>query len=871
MITLKDIRATYLNFFTERGHTVVQSSPLIPQNDPTLMFNNAGMNQFKDVFIGRETRDYKRAVSCQKCVRAGGKHNDLDNVGYTARHHTFFEMLGNFSFGDYFKEEAIAFSWELVTKVFKLPKEKLMVTIHISDDEARNIWKKVSGFSDDKIVALDKDNFWSMGDTGPCGPSTEIFYDYGEGIAGGPPGSPDEDGDRFVEIWNNVFMQYETLSDGSRINLPKPSIDTGMGLERMASVLQGKTTNYDTDLFIKLRQDIAEKTGVDWQDEKFMVCHKVIADHLRTASFLIAEGITPSNEGRGYVLRRIMRRAMRYIHMLGYKDILLPEIFPTLQAEMGDVYPELIYTADVITATLRGEEERFKQTLDKGLKILADESAELKAGDKFSGEKAFKLYDTYGFPLDLTQDALRIKNITVDEQGFTASMEAQRAAARKNWAGSGDAREENIWFELKPKTGATEFLGYADFENQGLVLALVKDGKEVKSVKAGDEINLITNQTPFYGECGGQVGDSGTIVTEKGAKIVVTDTLKKLGDLIVHVGKVEKGEISIGETITLKIDAIRRLRIAAHHSAAHLLQHALREVLGKHIMQKGSYVDENRLRFDISHNQSVSKKEIREVDKLVNEYIRANTSTLTRVMDMETAMKEGAIALFGEKYGEEVRLLTIGPSIELCGGTHVKRTGDIGGFKIIGEESLAAGVRRIEAVCGAAFIEWVNNLEDSFNDSVLALQCGPAEIVDVIEKKKSHISKLEKELSEARKKSVLGSSVDKKEIGNITFVKNETSGLAPKDLKGIADELKKQSGANSVVALINTSEDGKICVVVGVGDGLTNKFSAIELATTASQILGGVKAGGRADLAQGGGSDSAKIVEAFASIEKALT
>ncbi|MCF8500663.1 MAG: alanine--tRNA ligase, partial [Rhodospirillum sp.] len=694
MSTTSEIRRTFLDYFVKNGHQEVASSPLVPMNDPTLMFTNAGMVQFKNVFTGAETRSYDRATTSQKCVRAGGKHNDLDNVGYTARHHTFFEMLGNFSFGDYFKDDAIRFCWDLITREYGLPKDKLLVTVHSTDEEAAGIWRKVAGLSDDRIIRIPtSDNFWSMGDTGPCGPCSEIFYDHGEDIPGGPPGSPDEDGDRFIEIWNLVFMQFEQVTKDERIDLPKPCVDTGMGLERLAAVLQGKHDNYDIDLMRTLIEAIASAAGTD-PDGPHKTSHRVIADHLRSSCFLIADGVLPSNEGRGYVLRRIMRRAMRHAHMMGCSDPLLYKLVPSLTREMSGQFPELTRANALITETLKLEETRFKQMLDRGLRLLADETGTLTEGDELPGQVAFKLYDTYGFPLDLTQDALRTKGISVDTGGFDSAMAKQKAEARKSWAGSGETATEAVWFDIRDRVGATEFLGYTGTEAEGRIVSLVVDGTPVDKAEAGTHVALIANQSPFYGESGGQMGDNGTITTESGARITITDTQKKLGALHVHLGTVESGSVSVGEAAHFSADPTRRDALRGHHSATHLLHEALRRRLGDHVTQKGSLVAPERLRFDISHPKPLTGEDLRQVEEDVNREIRANADVVTKLMDPESAIEAGAMALFGEKYGDEVRVVGMGStpdgaphpfSVELCGGIHVNRTGDIGFFKIIAE------------------------------------------------------------------------------------------------------------------------------------------------------------------------------------------
>jgi alanyl-tRNA synthetase len=880
MHTANEIRRVFLDYFRKEGHEIVPSSPLVPRNDPTLMFVNSGMVQFKNVFTGQEKRPYVRASTAQKCVRAGGKHNDLENVGYTARHHTFFEMLGNFSFGDYFKERAIPLAWNLITKEFGLHPDKLTVTVFSEDDEAFSIWKKLTGFPDSRIVRIStSDNFWAMGDTGPCGPCSEIFYDHGDKIFGGPPGSPDADGDRFVEIWNLVFMQFEQVTKSERISLPRPSIDTGMGLERLAAVLQGKHDNYDIDLMRTLIMASAEESNTD-PDGVHKVSHRVIADHLRASSFLIADGVMPSNEGRGYVLRRIMRRAMRHAHKLGCQDPLMYRLVPALAAEMGQAYPELIRAQAAITETLKLEETRFKDTLGRGLKVLEEETSKLGASEKLPGAVAFKLYDTYGFPLDLTADILRGQKREVDQAGFDSAMEHQREIARKAWAGSGEAATETVWFNLKEKVGATEFLGYETETAQGVVLALLKDGKPVDVAKAGDAVQIIVNQTPFYGESGGQQGDAGRITTAEGAVIEISDTLKKLGELWVHVGKVAAGNIKVGDAVELKVDGARRRGLRAHHSATHLLHEALRRRLGEHVTQKGSLVAPDRLRFDFSHNKALSPEDIDWIEHEVNRRIRANADVGTRLMTPDAAIEAGAMALFGEKYGDEVRVVSMGGrdedehkefSTELCGGTHVRRTGDIGFLKIVSESAVGAGLRRIEAVTGAAAEKFVAEQQKIVHDAAAALKAVPQElsarIVSLLEERK----KLERELADARRAAATGGGGAGSETRNVNGVKLAARLLPDvpaKELKSMADDLKKQLGSG-VVALIATA-DGKASVVVGVTEDLTKKISAVDLVKAGSAALGGQGGGGRPDMAQAGGPDAGKASDAIAAIEAAI-
>ncbi|MCF2524311.1 alanine--tRNA ligase [Bradyrhizobium sp. G127] len=885
MSGVNEIRSAYLNFFAKNGHDIVPSSPLVPRNDPTLMFTNAGMVQFKNVFTGLEKRPYVRATSSQKCVRAGGKHNDLDNVGYTARHHTFFEMLGNFSFGDYFKERAIELAWNLITKDYGLPKDRLLVTVYSEDEDAAQLWKKIAGLPESKIIRIGtSDNFWQMGDTGPCGPCSEIFFDHGDKIWGGPPGSTEEDGDRFIEIWNLVFMQFDQIAPGNRVALPKPSIDTGMGLERIAAVLQGKHDNYDIDLFVALIRAIAELTGADPQGEQ-KASLRVIADHLRASSFLIADGVLPSNEGRGYVLRRIMRRAMRHGQLLGAKDPLMYRLVWALVREMGQAYPELVRAENLIEETLKLEETRFRKTLDRGLTILDEKSASLKKGDMFDGETAFTLYDTYGFPLDLTQDALRNRGIGVDIASFTDAMDQQRAKARAAWSGSGDTATENVWFPLREKLGATEFLGYDTEIAEGVVTALVKDGKEIDGAKAGDSVAIVMNQTPFYAESGGQVGDTG-ILSGEGVRVRVTDTQKKAGDLYVHLGTVEQGTLKLGIPLQLEVDHGRRSAIRANHSATHLLHEALRQVLGDHIAQRGSLVAPERLRFDFAHNKPITPDELRRIEDIANDVVLENGEVLTRSMAVDDARASGARALFGEKYGDEVRVVsmgagsgnTLGWSVELCGGTHVRRTGDIGVIAVTGESAVASGVRRIEALTG-------RNARHAANATIQTAKSAAAELKTTIDDLPSRIAalvderkKLESALSEARKKLAMGggasassdgSGSDIRTVADVKFLGRAVQGIEIKDLKSLADQGKKQLGSG-VVAFVATSEDGKASVVVGVTQDLTSRFSAVDLVRKASEVLGGKGGGGKPDMAQAGGPDGAKAGDALKAIEAAM-
>jgi alanyl-tRNA synthetase len=885
MSGVNDIRSSFLGYFQREGHEVVPSSPLVPRNDPTLMFTNAGMVQFKNVFTGLEKRAYVRATTSQKCVRAGGKHNDLDNVGYTARHHTFFEMLGNFSFGDYFKERAIELAWNLVTKEFGVPADKLTVTVYIDDDEAFNLWKKISGFSDRKIIRIaGSDNFWAMGDTGPCGPCSEIFYDHGEHIPGGPPGSLDADGDRFVEIWNLVFMQYEQITADQRVDLPRPSIDTGMGLERIAAVLQGTHDNYKIDLFGALIEAVADLTGVDPEGER-KASHRVIADHLRASSFLIADGVLPSNEGRGYVLRRIMRRAMRHAELLGAKDPLMWKLVPVLIREMGQAYPELHRANALITETLKLEETRFRRTLERGLAILDEASKSLKQGDMFDGVTAFTLYDTYGFPLDLTQDALRPRGIGVDIASFTDAMEEQRAKARASWAGSGEAADEAVWFALREKAGPTEFLGYETESAEGVVAALVRDGKEVAELKKGVSGAVVLNQTPFYGESGGQVGDTG-VMTGEGVRFKVIDTQKHAGDVFVHTGTVEEGTLKPGVALALEVDHKRRGAIRKNHSATHLLHEALRQVLGDHVAQKGSLVAPDRLRFDFSHPKPMSAEEIEKVEDIANDMVLENSPVTTRVMPLEDARTSGARALFGEKYGDEVRVVamgegggnTMGWSIELCGGTHVRRTGDIGLVSVIGESAVGSGVRRIEALTANAARANANNLSRLAKATASELRVPvddlPARVAALLDERK----RLERDLSDAKKKLAMGggASSDKSDgadglraVGDVKLMARAVEGIDLKDLRSLADEGKKKVGSG-VVAIVGVTDDGKAGIVVGVTNDLTARFNAVDLVRKGAEALGGKGGGGRPDMAQAGGPDASKANAALAAIEAAL-
>jgi len=883
MTSSNDIRATFLDYFARNGHAVVESSPLVPRNDPTLMFANSGMVQFKNVFTGQEKRPYVRATTAQKCVRAGGKHNDLDNVGYTARHHTFFEMLGNFSFGDYFKSSAIPYAWDLVTKEYGLPKDRLLVTVYSEDDEAAAIWKSVAGLPDDRIIRIaTADNFWRMGDTGPCGPCSEIFYDHGPSIPGGPPGSADEDGDRFVEIWNLVFMQYEEGPPGHRVDLPRPSIDTGMGLERVAAILQGKHDNYDTDTLRALILASAEATGQD-PDGPFRASHRVVADHVRATSFLIADGVLPSNEGRGYVLRRIMRRAMRHAHMMGMREPLLHRLVPVLVRQMGVAYPELGRAEALIEETMLLEETRFRQTLERGLYLLSEETARLGTGEPLPGPIAFRLYDTFGFPIDLTQDALREQGRTVDLAGFDAAMAEQKIRARAAWAGSGEAATERVWFEIKEGVGATEFLGYSTERAEGEILALVVGGHPVPSAEAGTDVAVVLNQTPFYGESGGQVGDTGVIIGTgpDRLRIVISDTQKKLGDLFVHLGRVEAGAAQVGMPVVAEVDHARRGAIRAHHSATHLLHEALRQRLGTHVAQKGSLNAPDRLRFDISQPRPLTDEDIAVTEAMVNTRIRENSEVVTRLMTPAAAVELGAMALFGEKYGEEVRVVSMGApaegsgdnkpawSIELCGGTHVRRTGDIGYFKIVAEGAVSAGVRRIEAVTGAAAEALVAQTTDRLNRAAQELRASPADVADRVAVLLDDRRRLERQVAELQKKLATGGgAAELEDVNGVKLAARNLGEVPARELKGLADVIGKQLGSG-VVALVSTAE-GKASIVVGVSQDLIGRFNAVDLVRAASAAVGGKGGGGRPDLAQAGGPDGAQAEAALQAVRVAL-
>ncbi|MEM1362912.1 MAG: alanine--tRNA ligase [Pseudomonadota bacterium] len=883
MASLNDIRSQFLQYFGQNGHAVVDSSPLVPRNDPTLMFTNAGMVQFKNVFTGVEQRDYTRAATSQKCVRAGGKHNDLDNVGYTARHHTFFEMLGNFSFGDYFKEDAIPFAWNLITKEFGISADRLLVTIFHTDDEAAAIWKKVAGLPDERIIRIPtSDNFWSMGPTGPCGPCTEIFYDHGDHIAGGPPGSPDEDGDRFIEIWNLVFMQFEQFEDGRREDLPRPSIDTGMGLERIGALLQGKHDNFDTDLMRALIEASANATSTD-PDGPGRMHHRVIADHLRSTSFLIADGVMPSNEGRGYVLRRIMRRAMRHAHQLGAEDPLMHRLVPQLVGQMGQAFPELGRAQPLIEETLKLEETRFRQTLDRGLRLLDEELDKLPDGSDLPGEAAFKLYDTYGFPLDLTQDALREMGRTVDIAGFDTAMAEQKAKARAAWSGSGETADATVFFDIAEAHGPTEFLGYDTEIAEGQILALVSDGNLGETAKAGDQVQIVVNQTPFYAESGGQIGDSGMIKTDTGAARV-TDTKKSAG-IFAHFAKVTEGTLSLGQGAELGVDHARRSAIRANHSATHLLHEALRQTLGDHVAQRGSLNAEDRLRFDFSHTKALDLAELRKVEADVNAYIRQNTAVETRIMTPDEARELGAQALFGEKYGDEVRVVSMGQetgsgkgidqdvySLELCGGTHVRQTGDIGVFITLGDSASSAGVRRIEALTGAAAFDYLSTQDHRLAEAALTLKAQPADVPDRIKALLDERKALQAEVAQLRRDVAMGggaqSGADAKTVGGVPFVAQVLNGVTGKDLPSLVDAHKDrlQSGAVLLVA----DAGGKAAIAAGVTPDLTDRLSAVDMVRAAAEKLGGKGGGGRPDMAQAGGASAEKADEAIAAVELLL-
>ena len=887
--TLKNIRNSFLSYFTKHNHKIVESSNLVPSNDPTLMFTNSGMVQFKNVFTGLEKKDYKKATTAQKCVRAGGKHNDLENVGYTPRHHTFFEMLGNFSFGDYFKEEAIYMAWDLLTNEFKLPKEKLCVTVYSEDNESFNLWKKIASLNDNKIIKIStSDNFWSMGDTGPCGPCSEIFYDHGDKLSGGPPGSLEQDGDRFIEIWNLVFMQYEQITKDKRISLPKPSVDTGMGLERMTAVLQGTHDNYNIDHFKKII-DVSSKIIKAPINEKTISSHRVIADHLRASSFLIAEGILPSNEGRGYVLRRIMRRGMRHAHTLGSKNPIFYQLFDVLLNEMSQSYPELNRGKDLIVETLKNEEEKFSLLLERGIKILNENLKEVK-NNILPGAMAFKLYDTYGFPLDLTEDILKSKNIKVDIDQFKQQMETSKKLARANWKGSGDKSLEEKWFKVREELNPTEFLGYEFNKTEGVILKISKDNKFVDTAKMGDDVEIITNQTPFYAESGGQVGDRGVISTSN-SKINIKDTIKKMGDLHIHIGSIEKGNIKVGENVNLEINIKKRNNARAYHSATHLLHEALRRILGKHVIQKGSLVSPEKLRFDFSHNKPIEKEEINKIEKMVNEIISSSREVKTRIMSPKDAVEKGALALFGEKYGNEVRVLSMGGSkndffsTELCGGTHVKNTADIGKFKIISQSSIASGIRRVEAKRNEQLEDFEkllkkdkSNNDEKLNEQIkliknklVKLKIKPNYNINL--ELSENLKNLSKQLEVIEIQIIIRDKnkniIKDKKIDNFTLRYQVLTGLPAKQLRNIVDEGKKD--IKEGVLIVFCTVDSKVGVAVGITDGLTNKFDAIKLVQKAAEILGGKGGGGRKDFAQAGGINKDKIDDVYKFIIKNIS
>jgi len=887
MTSTNDIRRSFLDYFGAAGHMVVPSAPLVPHNDPTLMFVNAGMVPFKNVFTGLETRPYSTAASSQKCVRAGGKHNDLDNVGYTARHHTFFEMLGNFSFGDYFKEQAIDHAWTLLTKEWSLDPERLTATVYHTDDEAFDLWRKISGLPESRIVRIPtSDNFWAMGDTGPCGPCSEIFYDHGDHIPGGPPGSPDQEGDRFVEIWNLVFMQFEQEDNKIVRNLPRPSIDTGMGLERIAAVLQGVHDNYDTDIFRALIAASGELTRTEPAGAR-KASHRVIADHLRASGFLVADGVLPANEGRGYVLRRIMRRAMRHAHILGAAEPLMHRLVPALVAEMGAAYPELVRAQPLIEETLKLEETRFRRTLDNGLRLLDEATRPMRKGDVLPGAIAFKLYDTFGFPYDLTEDALRAQGLGVDRAGFDAAMAEQKAAARAAWKGSGDKASEDVWFDIAEQYGSTEFTGYSGHEGEGQVLALVKEGVRVERVTAGEQAILVTNQTPFYGESGGQIGDAGIVRGDNGLEAEITDTTKPLGRLHAHHATIRAGSLKVGDAVRLEVDAERRARIRANHSATHLVHAALRHRLGGHVTQKGSLVAPDRFRFDFSHPKALTGEDIEAVEAEVNAHIRENQPVMTRLMSPDEAIAAGAMALFGEKYGDEVRVLSMGRgdetsySVELCGGTHVAALGDIALFKIVSESAVAAGVRRIEALTGEAARQWLTGREDKLKEAAASLKAAPEEVPARVTALLEERRRLERELAEAKKLIALSGTVQgasklagdltvipTEKIGGHTFLPYILEGVDPKSLRGLLDEHKKRL-KSGVVALVAVN-DGRAAVAVGVTDDLIQSIDAVDLVRRAVAAVGGQGGGGRADMAQGGGPEGGKAAEAIQAVREGL-
>ncbi len=887
MTSMNDIRRSFLDFFKGADHAEVPSAPLVPYNDPTLMFVNAGMVPFKNMFTGLETPPAPRATSSQKCVRAGGKHNDLDNVGYTARHHTFFEMLGNFSFGDYFKEQAIENAWTLLTKQWGLDRDRLIATVYHTDEEAFDLWRKIAGLPEDRIIRIaTNDNFWSMGETGPCGPCSEIFYDHGDHIWGGPPGSPDEDGDRFVEIWNLVFMQFDSQADGTRLDLPKPSIDTGSGLERVAAVMQGVHNNYDIDTFKTLIGASEQLTGVAARGDH-LASHRVIADHLRSTSFLMADGVLPSNEGRGYVLRRIMRRAMRHAHLLGASEPLMHRLVSSLVTEMGQAYPELVRGQALIEEVLLREETQFRKTLEKGLKLLDEATGDMSEGGELDGETAFKLYDTYGFPYDLTEDALRSRGIGVNRGGFDAAMTRQKEAARAAWKGSGEAASEEVWFDIADREGASEFTGYSAVSGEGTVVAIVKDGAEVARASPGESVPILANQTPFYGTSGGQTGDTGAITSLDGLAARVTDTTKPLGRLHAHHAEVEAGELAVGDTVQLTVDDERRTAIRANHSATHLVHAALRNRLGGHVTQKGSLVAEDRLRFDFSHPSALTQEDVAAIEREVNAEIRANETVSTRLMSPDDAVEAGALALFGEKYGEEVRVLSMGRkgeggrtySVELCGGTHVRATGDIGVFRIVSESAVSSGVRRIEALTGEAARDWLVAREDALKATASAIRATPDEVPARVLALLDERKKLEKELADAKKALALRgaagasasgpSGAGDVEIAGVTFSGQVLDGLSPKELRPLLDEAKTRLGSG--VATIVAVNDGKAAIAAAVTDDLTDRFSAVELVRAGVSALGGKGGGGRPDMAQGGGPNAAEADAALSAVKDMLS
>ncbi len=884
MSSVNDIRRTFVDYFAERDHTIVPSAALVPNNDPTLMFTNSGMVQFKNMFTGVEKRSYTRAVSSQKCVRAGGKHNDLDNVGMTARHLTFFEMLGNFSFGDYFKEQAIEMAWNLVTGEFGISRDRLVVTVYHEDDDAFDLWKKIAGLSDDRIIRIaTDDNFWSMGDTGPCGPSSEIFFDYGDKFWGGPPGSPEEDGDRFIEIWNLVFTQFDQQGDGSRTILPRPCVDTGMGLERISALLQGTNNVFETDMFQTLVESAAQVTGSKLREEN-LVSQRVMSDHLRTMSFLIAEGVLPSNEGRGYVLRRIMRRAMRHATLLGANEPSIFKMVPVLVQEMGQAYPELVHGQNMISETVRLEEERFLKTLSRGLQILTEETRNFSSGDELDGKTAFKLYDTYGFPLDLTQDALRSREISVDQEGFDAAMAAQKAVARASWSGSGSAAEDAIWFKVAEENAASEFLGYDSETAEGEVVALVFEGKSVEKLEAGQKGYLVCNQTPFYGESGGQVGDIGEVVCEH-CVVEVSDVQKQAGGIIAHQVIVKSGSLSLGDGVQLNVDHANRTAIRSNHSATHLLHEALRQVLGEHVVQKGSLVNAERLRFDFSHNKPVSGEEISRIEQLTNEIILQNSLVTTQLMGVDEARAAGAMALFGESYGDEVRVVSMGRriggdggnsatySMELCGGTHAARTGDIGLVRVVQESSVAAGVRRIEALSGARARQYLVAQDEALKSIASVLKSTPAKTPDRVLALFEERKALDRQLAEARQKLALGggdgASQKTETISGVAFSGRVIQGLQPRELRGLIDQTKTQMGSG-IAVVVGISDEGKAAIAVGGTKDLLEQYSAVDLVRVGSAALGGKGGGGRPDMAQAGGPDASKGEEALEAIRGVL-